>query len=39
MELHVGGVTAEPWGRGRTLIDRDTNGIWHLPEARPYPIA
>jgi general stress protein 26 len=30
LELHVRGVTAEPWGRGRTLVDRDTNGIWHL---------
>jgi general stress protein 26 len=30
LELHVRGVTAEPWGRGRTLLDRDTNRIWHL---------
>jgi general stress protein 26 len=30
LELHVRGVTAEPWGRGRTLLDRDTNGIWRL---------
>ena len=30
LELHVRGVTAEPWGRGRTLVDRDTDGIWHL---------
>ena len=30
LEVHVRGVTAEPWGRGRTLIDRDTSRIWHL---------
>jgi general stress protein 26 len=30
LELHVRGVTAEPWGRGRTLLDRDTNRMWHL---------
>jgi general stress protein 26 len=30
LELHVRGVTAEPWGRGRTLLDRDTNGMWRL---------
>jgi general stress protein 26 len=30
LELHVRGVTAEPWGRGRTLLDRDTNKMWHL---------
>ena len=30
LELHVRGVTAEPWGRGRTLLDRDTSRIWHL---------
>jgi len=30
LELHVRGVTAEPWGRGRTLLDRDTNGTWRL---------
>jgi general stress protein 26 len=30
LELHVRGVTAEPWGRGRTLLDRDTNRIWRL---------
>jgi general stress protein 26 len=28
LELHVRGVTAEPWGRGRTLLDRDPNGDW-----------
>jgi general stress protein 26 len=28
IELHVRGVTAEPWGRGRTLLDRDPDGIW-----------
>jgi general stress protein 26 len=30
LELHVRGVTAEPWGRGRTLLDRDAEGNWHL---------
>src|SRR4051794_28835641 len=30
LELHVRGVTAEPWGRGRTLLDRDHAGVWHL---------
>ena len=28
LELHVRGVTAEPWGRGRTLLDRGPDGIW-----------
>ena len=30
LELHVRGVTAEPWGRGRTLLDRDADGSWRL---------
>lgn len=30
LELHVRGVTAEPWGRGRTLLDRDSEGNWRL---------
>ena len=30
LELHVRGVTAEPWGRGRTLLDRDSEGHWYL---------
>ena len=29
LELHVRGVTAEPWGRGRTLLDRMPDGSWH----------
>ncbi len=29
LELHVRGVTAEPWGRGRTLLDRNPDGSWH----------
>jgi general stress protein 26 len=29
LELHVRGVTAEPWGRGRTLLGRDPDGNWH----------
>lgn len=28
LELHVRGVTAEPWGRGRTLLDRNLDGSW-----------
>ena len=30
LELHVRGVTAEPWGRGRTLLDRQPDGSWRL---------
>jgi general stress protein 26 len=30
IELHVRGVTAEPWGRGRTTLERDTTGRWRL---------
>jgi general stress protein 26 len=30
LELHVRGVTAEPWGRGRTLLERDRQGVWRL---------
>ena len=30
VEVHVRGVTAEPWGRGRTLLERDGNGAWRL---------
>ena len=30
LELHVRGVTAEPWGRGRTLLDREPDGSWRL---------
>jgi general stress protein 26 len=30
LELHVRGVTAEPWGRGRTLLDRGPDKVWHL---------
>ncbi len=30
LELHVRGVTAEPWGRGRTLLDRNPDGSWRL---------
>jgi hypothetical protein len=28
IELHVRGVTAEPFGHGRTLIERDTPNGW-----------
>jgi general stress protein 26 len=30
LELHVRGVTAEPWGRGRTWLDRMPDGSWRL---------
>jgi Pyridoxamine 5'-phosphate oxidase len=30
MELHIRGVTAEPWGRGRTSLDRNPDGSWTL---------
>ena len=30
VEVHVRGVTAEPWGQGRTLLERDAGGAWRL---------
>ena len=30
LELHIRGVTAEPWGHGRTLLDRTPDGSWRL---------
>ncbi len=30
IELHVRGVTAEPWGRGRTTLERDTSGVLRM---------
>jgi general stress protein 26 len=30
IELHVRRVTAEPWGRGRTTLERDSSGGWRL---------
>jgi general stress protein 26 len=30
LELHVRGTTAEPWGHGRTLLERDRKGVWQL---------
>jgi general stress protein 26 len=30
LELHLRGVTAEPWGRGRTLVERDAGKTWRL---------
>jgi hypothetical protein len=30
VEVHVRGVTAEPWGHGRTLLERDGGGAWRL---------
>ena len=32
LELHVRGVTAEPWGHGRTLLDRDPDGRWRAAD-------
>jgi general stress protein 26 len=32
LELHLRGVTAEPWGRGRTWLDRMPDGSWRLVE-------
>ena len=32
LELHIRGVTAEPWGRGRTLLDREPDGSWRLAD-------
>jgi len=30
IEIHARGVTAEPFGHGRTLIERDAVGAWHF---------
>lgn len=30
LELHLRGVTPEPWGRGRTWLDRMPEGSWRL---------
>jgi Pyridoxamine 5'-phosphate oxidase like len=30
VEVHVRGVTAEPWGQGRTLLECDEVGVWRL---------
>jgi general stress protein 26 len=32
LEMHVRGVTAEPWGHGRTLLARNGEGVWRLLE-------
>ncbi len=34
LEMHVRGVTAEPWGHGRTLLRRDQQGVWRLCRSR-----
>jgi hypothetical protein len=30
IEVHIRGVTAEPWGHGRTLLERSRDGVWRL---------
>ena len=30
IEVHIRGVTAEPWGHGRTLLARSRDGAWRL---------
>jgi general stress protein 26 len=30
IEVHIRGVTAEPWGHGRTLLAREPNRTWRL---------
>jgi general stress protein 26 len=30
IEVHIRGVTAEPWGHGRTLLARSRDGVWRL---------
>ncbi len=30
IEVHIRGVTAEPWGHGRTLLERGRDGVWRL---------
>jgi len=37
LELHVRGITAEPWGHGRTLLERPHNGVWRLVPRTPPP--
>jgi general stress protein 26 len=32
LELHIRGITAEPWGQGRTFLDRDADGSWRFAE-------
>lgn len=32
VEVHIRGVTAEPWGHGRTLLERDGDGAWRLSD-------
>jgi general stress protein 26 len=32
IEIHVRGVTAEPWGQGRTFLDRTRDGSWQLAD-------
>lgn len=31
IEVHVRGVTAAPWGHGRTPLERDAGGAWRFP--------
>ena|SRR5947207_15252232 len=39
IEVHVRGLTAEPFGTGRTLLERQSAGSWrHIPIAPPVGI-
>ena len=33
LEVHVRGLTPEPWGTGRTLLERQPNGSWRFVPA------
>jgi general stress protein 26 len=30
LEVHIRSVTAEPWGHGRTSLERSREGVWRL---------
>jgi hypothetical protein len=32
IEIHARGVTPEPFGHGRTAMERDGEGIWRLTD-------
>jgi general stress protein 26 len=33
IEVHVRGLTPEPWGVGRTLLERQPTGLWRFVPA------